>query len=87
MTAREVLSDLRLPDQAYERDWFFVGDFGADAIIKALASAGYAIVPVEPSERMVEAGFKAIFEPESCLSDIEIEDVYCAMLTAAKEGE
>lgn len=35
---------------------------GAKAIREALASAGFAIVPVEPTEEMLEAGATAIRE-------------------------
>lgn len=62
--------------------------FDADWFLARIRARGAEIVPKEPSEEMKDAGFKAIFEPESCLSDIEIEDVYRAMIHPTNnEGE
>ena len=55
-----------------------------DAILSALAAAGYAVVPVEPTDAMCMAGEECIVRNESCLL---AEDVYFAMLAAAKETQ
>lgn len=65
------------------------------AIVDALTEAGYAIVPVEPTEAMLELG---LFEAESCTNDWTASaaclpgHVWKAMLHASapigtKEGE
>jgi hypothetical protein len=50
MTAREVIAHAILDNPG--------GGIGAqaDAILAALAGAGFAVVPVEPSEHMVDEG-------------------------------
>jgi hypothetical protein len=58
------------------------GEYSADAILTALAAAGYAVVPVEPTEAMCMAGEECIVRNEGCLL---AEDVYFAMLAAAGE--
>ena len=52
--------------------------FGADAILSALRSAGFAVVPVEPTEDMRKAGENS---PNTRLAS----HVWRAMLKAAQE--
>ena len=60
--------------------------FVADAILRELAEAGYAIVPRKPTEDMVIAGsltHNADPRPlETCISAGEAEAIYMAMLAA-----
>lgn len=56
----------------------------AEAFISALADAGYAVVPVAPTEAMLDAGEECIVRNEDCLLP---EDVYFAMLVAAKKTQ
>lgn len=56
----------------------------SDELIQSLLEAGYAIVPIEPTEKMVEAGFQHTGDP--CWHE-DVARAYRAMLAAAKEGE
>ena len=56
----------------------------ANRILTALAAAGYAVVPVEPTDAMCMAGEECIVCSEGCLL---AEDVYFAMLAADKEPQ
>ena len=53
----------------------------ADAAIQALDAAGYQIVPKEMTDKMSEAAHDRL------AGDGNIEDLYHAMLTAAKEEQ
>lgn len=55
----------------------------ADTILDALQSAGYAVVPVEPTEAMVEAGRKAM-SPEKFVSHARAIWVWLDMVAAAR---
>lgn len=62
-------------------DWS--GHF-ADKVQEALDAAGYAIVPKEPSERMVLDGWNALMEWDARTGDDKgIADIYRAMLATA----
>lgn len=58
-------------------------------IVKGLHDAGYAIVPVEPTEAMLELG---LFEAECCTDDWTAaaaclpKHVYRTMINAARTG-
>lgn len=54
------------------------GDF-----LSRLSKAGYAIVPVEPTDKMVEAGWDAA---TSYMIGHTIEDIYRAMISAHTGG-
>jgi hypothetical protein len=54
------------------------GESVAAAALSALEAAGFAVVPVEPTEKMMEAGLAKWSN---------LRDIYAAMLAAAKEGE
>ena len=69
---------------------------GARRAIAALTEAGYAIVPTEPTEAMVEAGNATdMIDVPDCDPPVELPDtwaIYRAMIAAApplntKEGE
>lgn len=53
---------------------------GADLILESLRAAGYAVVPVEPTDKMVHAGYAAWQEV-----GVGEENVYRAMIAAAQE--
>ena len=53
--------------------------FGADAILSALRSAGWAVVPVEPTEGMTKAASASWSKHRSST------EMYKAMLKAAQE--
>ncbi|MBX3533390.1 MAG: hypothetical protein KF826_03490 [Xanthobacteraceae bacterium] len=55
----------------------------ADWVIKELSEAGFVILPKEPSEGMIEAAFKELFEPESSVSRVEMENIYRAIISHA----
>jgi hypothetical protein len=55
----------------------------ATAALTAAEAAGYRLVPVEPSERMIEAHFEAHARAETVVPDVS--DVWKAMLAAAQE--
>ena len=59
------------------------------AYLKALRSAGYAVVPVEPTQEMTTAGWNAIINlrldgPDGT-GPLEAKEIYRAMLTASGE--
>lgn len=70
--------DPGLPTQA---DWLEIASAG----LGTLAVAGYAIVPVGPTEGMLNAASLAM-APIFPASDWYYRDVWRAMLAAAKEG-
>jgi hypothetical protein len=51
----------------------------ADRILSALAAAGYAVVPVEPTPHMAREGMRAL------VRDNGVADIYRTMLAAARE--
>lgn len=57
----------------------------ADFVLLALKASGFAIVPKEPSERMIEAGTEAASNHPSWANYNALKDGYTAMLQAAKE--
>jgi predicted CoA-binding protein len=60
-------------------------DAAAQAALTAMAEAGYAVVPVEPTEAMVEAGNNALCD--NGVDDIQDDDAlaaYRAMISAAQ---
>jgi hypothetical protein len=58
-------------------DWHF----DAENFLSALAAAGYAVVPVEPTPHMAEEGMRAL------VRDNGVADIYRTMIAAAKEGQ
>jgi hypothetical protein len=76
VSARDVIIDAVWYQDSQEKN--------ADRILFALAAAGYAVVPVEPTDAMCMAGEECIVCSEGCLL---AEDVYFAMLAAAKETQ
>ena len=59
-------------------------------LVRAVRSvpAGYALVPVEPTEAMLDAGHAAAWRRiPSCFDMTDVENVYRAMLAAAREVE
>ena len=54
MRARDVIANHRI---GYPKtpDGLLLGSVHADAILSALEAAGYAVVPVEPTEAMLQA--------------------------------
>ena len=65
----------------------------ADAILAALSAAGWLVVPVEPTQRMVNRGleradidWRAASEDEA-LCDAEVDRIYRAMIAAAQEDK
>ena len=48
----------------------------------ALKEAGYAMVPVEPTEAMLQAGARAMYEGAWTSDQSEAADIYRAMLDA-----
>ena len=60
----------------------------ARAVIEALTAAGYAVVPVEPTEAMIEEGAKRVLvgivhsKGYTTIAD----DTYRAMIAAAPQG-
>lgn len=55
----------------------------APEIMRILAAAGYAVVPVEPTERMREAAAEWWPDPEGC-GEKDMDPLYQAMIAAAK---
>lgn len=53
-----------------------------------LVPEGYRIVPVEPTEAMIEAGRKAFYAHEYATPEtIQFAEIYKAMVAAGKMGE
>src|SRR3990167_2517833 len=95
-SAREVLAD-NLLDIEDHIGLVRTAKQEADRLLTALESAGFAIVPVEPTKRMIETGNNKVSEAtwidgyESSGHYVEIDptcarDTYRAMLSAAKDG-
>jgi len=81
MSARNVIADHLSPigDPAQKGRYLY----HADAILSALRSAGFAVVPVEPTEVMCIAGGEA---QQRCIGSWgEPRIVYRAMIVAAQE--
>jgi hypothetical protein len=53
----------------------------ADTILSALHAAGFAVVPVEPTEKMLDKGMLSLWNTEAD----EVAKAYRAMIAAAKE--
>lgn len=82
MTPRDVIADAMM--MAKGSDEHSLGDYDdANDLIAALAAAGYAIVPVEPTEEMLRA---ATENDGGYLSSpfLVLERMYRAMLKAAQ---
>lgn len=57
-------------------------------LLRALADAGYAIVPIQPSEKMLKVGADEAFEwtaPEADWMHDDLRAAWKAMLQAARE--
>lgn len=89
-SARDVL--IRWADDTAEDRLAF--DVVADQILAALAEAGYAVVPVEPTEEMLKAAIAACWSVQEAREDrfVDVEKVMewlrpvCrAMLAAAQK--
>lgn len=83
MKAREVIAKTFVPGWQQH-----IAADGADAILDELAKNGFAIVPIEPNEKMIEAASEVLFRPEydGVETKTLLPPVYRAMLKAA-EGE
>ena len=57
--------------------------YALDAFTSTLRASGLAVVPVEPTEEMVEAGYKKTHEMEGWDSDTLVAATWAAMLAAA----
>ena len=79
MSARDVIADVAFEGKVLGHPVRFeMGHSKADAILSALRSAGFAVVPVEPTEGMRKAGENS---PNTRLAS----HVWRAMLKAAQE--
>ena len=58
--------------------------FGADAILSALRSAGFAVVPVEPTEGMVDA-YYMLTGHDQLADAISAKSAWSTFLKAAQE--
>lgn len=64
-----------------------IGEDGAEALFAHLSAAGYAIVPVEPTTKMLEAFWMKDDSPGLPYAGPEPRDAYQCMIRAAnKEG-
>ena len=77
MSARDVIADWLDDYIGYRSASELKSD--ADAILAALEAAGYAVVPKEPTEAMLNSGWRERGQQHSMTA------VYKAMLAAAKE--
>ena len=59
----------------------------SDAILSALAAAGYAVVPVKPTEAMLAAGEEERRWVRMSRQRVRLESHWGAMLAAAKETQ
>lgn len=71
-------------ERAYVEGCNAGGNGVADAILAALAAAGLAVVPVEPTPRMVDEAVEA-WHARDGLLDTQLRRIYRAMLAAAQE--
>lgn len=59
----------------------------AHAVFAALNAAGYAVVPKEPTERMLDAGDNLIpITRSTIMASLNSEAIWRAMVAAAQEG-
>lgn len=67
-----------------DRSWFNEDyDRQADAVVRALAQAGWHVVPVRPDEAILEAGKEAMTAGRYRPNDI-LAQIYAAMVKAGK---
>lgn len=95
MSARDVISDVAFEGTVLGAPIRFeMGHKKADAILSALDAAGYAVVPVEPTEEMLRAYYQCMegthptarMNPDKYLThNLKANTRWRAMLTAAKE--
>lgn len=88
MSARDVIARAMLDSLALSNSPTDKGHGNADAILSALTAAGYAVVPREPTEAMLQTFHDTIViecrpnkREASVLNDI---DVWAAMLAAGE---
>lgn len=84
--AREVIANFLYEDHI-EYDENDALKF-ADSLIGDLRDAGFVLVPIEPSEKMIEAAAKAyaLWDRDSNWRDVH-GDIYTAMLQASLKEE
>lgn len=92
VSARDVVARAMLDSIGLSNTSAAQGEDNADAILSALAAAGYAVVPVEPNEAMAHAGGCASepgvrMEGPMPSSKHKARTIYRAMLAAAKETQ
>lgn len=86
--ARDVLTRIvskwRAPSVPYPEFLQFLDSGQADEIIDAFTAAGFAVVPIEPTERMKDIGLvTADLDPVKTLSGRRLAVIWKAMLSAA----
>ena len=79
VVARAMLDSIGLSNTSAAQ-----GEDNADAILSALAAAGYAVVPVEPTREMLLA---APGRTNQATEESMYHGIYRAMLAAAKETQ
>lgn len=85
MSGRDVIADaIRI-----EAEQDLIAAYDAESvtarILSALAAAGYAVVPVEPSIEQLDRALHDIGCPNPKMSRQQLRDFYRAMLAAAGE--
>ncbi len=83
MSARDVIAEQRLRQYSTEySNNFVIADFHgeADAILIALKAAGFAVVPVEPTE-----GMKKAWSDAAPMNNAALLVRYAALIKAAQE--
>lgn len=79
--AREVIAEVAT------RAWAIGVLLNEEDVMKALKKAGFVIVPKEPSEEMIEAGW-GCFDDDNCPEPFAVGKCYRAMLSSAQgDGE
>jgi hypothetical protein len=75
VTPRHVIGQASMARNQMSRDAI------ADETLDALHAAGFAVVPVEPTEKMLDKGMLSLWNTEAD----EVAKAYRAMIAAAKE--
>lgn len=71
--------------RAIEPEWFGGDRYLARQVIIALTEAGYAVVPVEPTQDMISAGIiERHDQPTPEAWSLATENIYRAMISAAQ---
>lgn len=79
-------SHMQAEDGIYVNDGYLSPSVIATAALSALSKAGFAVVPVNPSSKMVYAGQDVLIHCGNNVMEGEVADAYAAMIAAGGVG-